>query len=362
MIIMLKENDVLEQGIQGLRDCFLEIPSIRIERMERLQGKTEPDYYLLVRGTQVDQPIFVEVKAQGTPQNTRNAVNALLQYLSHYPSAYGIFIAPYISSQSAQICEAAGVGYLDLSGNCRIAFQQVFVRRESFPNQYPYKSGLSSLYSPKSERILRVLLTFPYRSWKTLELAQEAAVSPGMITHVRKKLEGEEWGETTSEGLRLIKPDELLQDWSEHYSLQRSQRYDFYTLKPLPQIEYKIAEMCSLLNISYGLTGFSAANRLAPMVRNQRAMGYIEKNMHLLMERLGLTLVDSGSNITLYEPYDAGVLWRTQEMEGIQIVTPVQAYLDLINHRGRGEEAADFLYKEVIQPSWQLQKKNTIVS
>jgi hypothetical protein len=359
---MLKEKDVLEKGIQLLRDCLSEIPSMSVETIERLRSETEPDFCVMVRGIHVDQPIYVEVKFQGTPKSTRNAVNALLQYLRNYPSAYGIFIAPYISPRSARICETAGIGFLDLSGNCRIAFQQVFVSRESFPNKYTSKTGLSSLYSPKSERVLRVLLTFPYRSWKTIELAEEAQVSPGMITHIRKKIEGEEWSETTSEGLRLVKPDELLQDWSKNYSLQRNTLFDFYTMKPLLEIEKEIAETCSRLNITYALTGFSASNRLAPMVRNQRVMAYVDQDIDLLADKLGLKTVNSGANVSLYKPYDAGVLWKAQEVDGIQIATPIQIYLDLKNLRSRGEEAADFLYKEVIQESWQHQKSNTTVS
>lgn len=363
---MLKVNEIQEIGIQKLQECLSLIPSISINTITKLQDDDiEPDYYVEVQGSRskFDQVIYVIVKSLGTPKSTRNAVNGLLRYLQNHPSAYGIFIAPFISQRSASICDQAGIGYLDLSGNCRIAFQQVFISRENFPNKFPTTASLSSLYSPKSERVLRVLLTFPYRPWKTIELANKAQVSPGMITHIRKKLEAEELSETTPEGLRLVEPEKLLQAWTEHSSLQRNQRFDYYSLKPISELEKVLAEMCNTMNIPYALTGFSAANRLAPMVRSQRLMAYIDgQEIDLLATRLGLKPVTSGANVLLYKPYDAGVLWNSQIADGISIATPIQVYLDLSNIRGRGDEAAEFLYKEVIQKQWQQTKTNTAKS
>jgi hypothetical protein len=354
-VFVLKENEVLEKSIRVFTDCLSLVPALKVETVETLSGKAEPNFRVTIRGIGVDQIIYVTVRSLGTPKSTREAVNALSVYQRKEPS-YGIFVAPFISSVSANICKEAGIGYMDLSGNCWIAFKQVFINRENRPNQYPFKTGLSSLCFPKSERVLRVLLTFPYRPWKTIELADEALVSPGMITHVRRRLEEEEWIKTIPEGLYLSQPDNLLMDWSKHYSLQQNKLFDFYTLKPLADIEAEIGETCDGMNIPYALTGFSASNCLAPMVRGQRVMVYINRDIPLLAERLGLKSVDSGANVILIQPYDAGVLWNAQMKDGIQTATPVQVFLDLKRTPGRGEEAADFLYKEVIKPTWQQQK------
>ena len=267
---MLKEKEVLEKGIQALKECLILIPFLEIVSLEKNTWEPDQDFLLKIRTENMDQSILIEVKTLGTPKSIRGAVNSLKNNLQGNPSSYGIVIAPYISPKSAEICVGSGIGYLDLSGNCRIAFQEVFINRENFPNKYPYKSDISSLYSPKSERILRVLLTYPYRFWKTLELAKEAQISPGMITHVRKKLNEEEWIESTPVGFRLIEPAKLLQDWAKNYSFQKNTILDFYSLKPLPEVEKEIAQVCDSLNICYALTSFSASSRLAPMVRNQR--------------------------------------------------------------------------------------------
>jgi hypothetical protein len=133
-----------------------------------------PDYQAIVRGEGFKQIVYLEIKTLGTPKSTREAANLLMRWIQNEPMAYGIFVAPFISPRSAAICKEAGIGYADLSGNCSIAFQQIFISREKMGNQFPFKASLSSIYSPKSERILRVLLAFPYQSWKTIELAKEA--------------------------------------------------------------------------------------------------------------------------------------------------------------------------------------------
>lgn len=359
---MLKENEVLDKGIQALEESLSAVPGLTIDRKASFQGDGEPDYLVKVRGPGYAQSLIIEVKSQGTPKMIRGAVNSLLLYLQKEPDAYGVVIAPYISSGSAQICDQAGIGYLDLSGNQKIAFQQLFILRENYPNQFPYKASIASLYSTKSERILRVLLTFPFQTWKTLELAKCAEVSPGMITHVRKKLADQEWIQSSHDGFQLTQPDDLLQDWSEHYAFDRNQTFDYYSLKSPSEIENDLAELCVQNKIEYALTGFSAANRLAPMTRNQRAMIYVGGDLSHIADQAGLKPVTSGANVTLVSPYDDGVFWKSEEVLGIRVATPIQVYLDLQKNRGRGEEAAQFLFKEVIQKVWEKQKSITMHS
>lgn len=359
---MLKESEIFEKGLQAFKDCLANVPSLRIDLIDYFPDKGRPDYCVAIQGNGFKQIIYIEVKTLGTPKSAREAANQLLVFLQKEPSAYGVWVAPYISPRSARICKVAGIGYVDLSGNCHLAFQQVFISREQMANRYPFKSGLSSLYSPKSERILRVLLTYPYRPWKAIDLAKEARVSLGMITHVGKKLEEEEWLKKTPAGICLTQPDQLLADWTKNYSLNQNTRFNFYSLEPLQAIETKVAEICAGMNIPYALTGFSACNRLAPMVRGQRAMVYLDQDIPLVADRAGLKQVDSGANVTLLQPYDAGVLWNANTMGDLQIATPIQVYLDLKRYPGRGEEAADFLYKEVITTTWLQQTANTTTS
>jgi hypothetical protein len=74
------------------------------------------------------------------------------------------------------------------SGNCLLTFDQVFVSKEGKPNPFVRKRDLRSLYSPKAERMLRVLLSAPGRWWKAQPLARESGVSLGQGFNVKKLL------------------------------------------------------------------------------------------------------------------------------------------------------------------------------
>jgi len=46
----------------------------------------------------------------------------------------GLLLAPFISEESAKICTDAGIGYADLAGNARLAFDTVFIETRSAGN------------------------------------------------------------------------------------------------------------------------------------------------------------------------------------------------------------------------------------
>ena len=62
--------------------------------------------------------------------------------------------------------------------------------------------------------------------------------------------------------------------------------------------------------------------------------------------------ISTGANILLLTPYDEGIFYGSMDVADLQIVSPVQAYLNLISYRGRGEEAAEALQEIVINKIW----------
>ena len=81
-------------------------------------------------------------------------------------------------------------------------------------------------------------------------------------------------------------------------------------------------------------------------------MAYMDGDFELIAEAMNLKQGETGANLMLMKPYDEAVLYTARTVEGIRIVSPFQAYLDLKNYRGRGEEAAEILFREVIKPKW----------
>jgi len=311
-----------------------------------------PDFLVKLALPEGERYLVVEVKANGQPRLAREAVNQILRYRDLFPDAYGVFLAPYISQKAGNLCRKEGIGYLDLSGNCYLCFDTVYIEQEGRPNVYREKRDLRSLYSPKAERVIRVLLNNFGRDWKVADLAEEAQVSLGQISNVKKLLMDREWIQVGSTGFVLSEPGQLLKEWEENYTFRRNRVLDFYSMKGPIQIEADLAAYCNREKLQYAFTGFSGAARLAPAVRYQRAMAYLSYFNEDIGSELALQKVSSGANVSIFIPYDEGVFYGSRELVGAQVTSHIQVYLDVRGFRGRGEEAAQVLFDQVIKPSW----------
>jgi len=350
----VNERKILAEVENALKACLQRVPFLEIESMERelKVGDGCIDIVATVRIARQRQRLALEVKNNGQPRIARAAAYQLVRVLECEPDVYGVFAAPYISPQTAKICVKEKIGYLDLAGNCRLTFGQVYIEQEGKPNPFAEKRDLRSLYSPKAARVLRVLLTDPKKPWRVQALAEEAGVSLGLVSNVKSLLEDREWLKSSDAGLLLKDPESLLSEWSENYTSRKNVPGNYYTLKSIAEMETDLAKTCEGKGTVYALTGFSGAARYAPSVRYQRVMAYVSRDMESIAKILSLKEVASGANVALFTPYDEGILYGTRKIDGICIASPVQVYLDLLGVKGRGEESAKAILDEVIRRSW----------
>jgi len=349
-----RNQDHENMAEERLGACLSKIPFLRIEKIKKEpeNGDAKPDFLVKLASPEGERCLLVEVKANGQPRLAREAVNQLLRYRDSFPEAYGVFMAPYISPSAAKICAEEDIGYIDLAGNCRLCFGQVYIEQEGKPNLFSKKRDLRSLYSAKAERVLRVLLNKPREAWKIVELVDEARVSLGQVSNVKKLLMDREWIKPEKSGFFLSEPEQLLKEWAENYSFRRNRVLDFYSLKNVAEVEADLAELCNRKGLLYAFTSFSGAARLAPAVRYQRVFAYLEETEEDITSLLGVKKVTSGANVSLLFPYDEGVFYGIREIDQSRIASPIQIFLDLRSFRGRGDEAASALLKKIILTQW----------
>ena len=351
----MKAQDIERRAAAALTACLQEAPFIRV-KSERERGRRRDDGADIVLNLRTkagsSSLIIAEVKTTGQPRLAREAVNQLLRLRSEYPDAYGVFVAPYVSPEAAEICRKDGIGYLDLAGNCRLSFDQVFISREGFSNKFTQRRDLRALYAPKATRVLRALLMSKAKWWKTQALADEVGVSIGQVANVKKNLLDREWVADGKEGFRLANPQALLREWANNYTYRKNTVRDFYAMGETDHVEAAIATECCELGIEYAFTGFSAARRVAPTVRGQRAMAFVSTISEALLKQAGLKEVSSGANVSLLVPYDEGVFYMASEVDSMKTVCPIQLYLDLKSYKGRGDEAAEAVWQQEISKLW----------
>lgn len=358
----LNERD-LEPRFQELlrsliaRVPFLTLTSLKSDPVIRSQtvkgsqaARARPDWLLDVKAGSRLWTLVAEAKRFGQPREVRTGVLQLKHYLSLLPprtSSYGLLLAPFISEESARICTEAGIGYADLAGNSRLSFDQVFIETRAAENPFHEKRTVKSVFSPKATRVLRVLLRGPLRSWKVKELALEAKVSLGHVSAVRQELLANEWASDAAGGLRISKPENLLNNWvaADDWNARTTVReYSLLVNDPV-EIATQSHAFLSRLGAAHGFTQWTAAHLRHPHTTPPLTTVYVsefpedaEIRGQLLARR-----VDSGGRLRLVRPHDEGVLNPLQIVKRLPLVCDVQIYLDLIKAGQRGDDAAEEL-------------------
>jgi hypothetical protein len=305
-----------------------------------------------VSGPTGSRRLAIEVKGNGEPRFIRQAIYQLKANQRFVEDAYPVIMAPSLSPQATEMCRQAGIGYIDYYGNCHLQTDGIHIHIEGLGHKQRERRHQRTLFSPKAERVARVLLAMPEKAWKMQDLATTADVSLGQVANVKRALLDREWLDTTPTGIRLTAPMDLLSAWNEAYDFSKHRRHLYYSRNPLAEVEWAIGEVANRHHTRYALTGFSGAARIAPHVRYQRVMVYVDDNIQRFEEQLNLKPVTSGANVILIEPYDEGIFFRPPTPSAHPVVCNVQLYLDLMKQPDRGQEAAEFLLEQEIVPRW----------
>ena len=331
---------------------FNEIPFLRFKKKKIKLNADYPDFEYLIKDGIQSRSIIVEVKSLGEPRYIRMAIQKLKDYINSEKDTYGVIAAPYISNDSSVICKKNNIGYVDTAGNCFISFGKIFIDKSNYPNPNVEKRNVRSIFSSKSARIVRVMLCSPKKLWQVQELAKEANVSLGLAYKVKERLLDFEYAKEEKKKIYLLHPQEILSKWSNNYSFRKNKLYDCFSLKNVKDIEKALSIYCKKEQIQYALTLFSGAALVAPFARYTRGFAYIDNYIREVVEALDLKIVDSGANFTLMEPYDKGIFYNLSYIDDIKVVNDIQLYLDLFSYKGRGEESAQFLLKQKLEPKW----------
>jgi hypothetical protein len=309
---------------------------------------TGPDvvFETTIRGKPIR--FIAECKSQGEPRFMREAAEQLREYQADYPGAYPIIIAPFITDSTADLLISKKLGYFDLAGNALIDYGPIFVRVGGKTRPNPVQRKLKSLFSPRTSRILRVLLSNPQRRWMLRDLSKEANVSIGLVSKVKQKLIELEFA-SESRDVSVSKPGDLLDEWVRNYSYSENKMERYYSSLDPSELEKQLGDAARARGWRYALTMFSGASKIEPFVRYNFASFYYSGPTEEVVRELMLKASPSGANVWILTPRDEGVYWGTQQAGELALVSNVQLYLDLVNFKGRGEEQATALREQKLR-------------
>jgi hypothetical protein len=347
----MKERELSPRFQVVLRDLVNRVPFLKLKKLEvdAHLSKTEmigrPDFLLKVQVGSQKWTLIAQAKRLGQPREVKNGILQLKHYLTLLPTntpGYGVLLAPFISEESARLCSEAGVGFLDLAGNARLSFDQVFIEMRVPGNPFHERRAVKSVFKPKAVRLLRVLLQGPLRSWRVSELATAANVSLGHVSGVRQLLLAQEWAAVDESGLRVLKPGAMLDAWAAADRWEERTTVREYSV--LINDPFEIAEKLRIClgNQRHAFTQWIAAALRHPHVNVPVTTCYVDQfpDEDSLQKHLLARPVSGGGKLRLVIPRDDGVYRPMQVVQGLSLVSDAQIYIDVINAGLRGDEAA----------------------
>lgn len=347
---MLKSAEIRRQAAQRLRELFPRSKSWE-ESVDARIGQQTADLLIRFRLGDKEHTLVVEVCSLGQPRLIRAAVTRLAEIRRELPDAYPVAAAVYIGPQSARILRSNNLGFVDLSGNCYLAFDNVLIEKEGKRNVRPSTRPLRSLFAPRASRVVRVLLTEPGRPWRLEELARAAMVSLGHAHNVVKRLEELAWAERDDhQRLRLTKPADLLEHWAESYSYRDNEIHSYAVPERVTRkFMHEVARAAEAAGRRYAFTIHAGALLVAPHLRVPAIHCYLEGDPSPVAAALGLRPVtEADATLHLLTPYDAGVFYGVLDKGGLKVVGLAQLYVDLMHYERRGREQAEHLRREAM--------------
>ncbi len=340
-------------GEQAERVAAKELPDLLAELLE-LEGGVSLHPQRRGADLVIDLPegrrLVAEVKSSARSADVAAAARQARAYAQE--GDLPVVVVPYMGEAGARAAAAEGVGWIDLSGNARLRDRDLFVRVEGRANRYPSRGRPSSPFAPASSRVTRHLLQDPERWWRQAELSKTTGLDDGRVSKLVARLDELELLERDGPLLRPRDPDALLDAWAADYNFAAHDIVACHLTAPGGGVELarEIADGLAEASATHALTGLPAAWMLDKFAQFRLVSVFVDDDPRRVADLIGARVEPRGANLQLIGPNDGGVFVGADTVDGVRVVAPVQAYLDLLALPERAREAAEHLREKRL--SW----------
>lgn len=295
-------------------------------------------------------PILIDARLRSTPAELEKAYNdSLARRLRADVGSPVLVVAPYLSPRSRSVLDKAGINYLDLTGNARIAMEYpgLSVRtdgaqREPTPRRRPDRG----IAGPAAGRIIRTLADIapPYA---VTELARLAGVSAGYCSRTLQALEREALVRRDNRGtVEEVDWPAMLRRRGNAVPLFDKRRTSTYIARSGPQ--GAIEAISNAADAAYAVTGSFAAARIKAVAAPVGLAVYASQP-DLLVGSLNLLPAEQGADVFVVVPADDGVFDRSSVTDGVRWVAPSQVVLDCLGGTGRMPQEGEAVLEWMIE-------------
>ncbi len=292
---------------------------------------------------------------------------------------------PFMTEGGRRACADAGVSWFDLSGNAHITGPGMKIIVDGRPNRFRAPGRPSSVFAPKSARVVRLLLEQPMRLFTQREIARETNMSEGFVSRIVGRLEADSYleradvfgagdgdgdgarhgsGESSGDGgghgdgrshrgkapVRVRDPGLLLDAWHDEYQFEKHRIIRGHVAARSGEaLAHLVGDALAAAKIDHAATGLAAAWELTHFAGFRIATFFVATEPPAeTLAKLGFRDDPRGANLWLVVPNDEGVFQGAEAPKDLRCVHPVQAYVDLKAHPERASEAAERLRSEYL--------------
>lgn len=356
------------------------IEDVRVEPQQSLPPARGFDLTFTLRSGSNSVQVMAEIKSAVSPRMLLEISPWIRRLKALRQDVSVAVVAPVLSPQAQEFCIKNGIDFLDLVGNIFINVPGKFTLQRRGIRVQGASAGSEgprtiNVFGGRSSRVLRVLLQSA-RPWTITEIARELReegkrlsrfaraegldfeISLGSISKAVVSLEEQLWIRRRGKTILIPEPQRILEQWAEKYKERYRWRLrsSFQTNNPfgfdLPSINGGLVRMTSG---AFAFTGAAATSLSAPFVDIDLIDIFITADEGDERLRKLKREPNKGPTLRCIYPYDIGVFMYSNRMEGIPVVSPLQAYLDLYARGGRDLKQAEYLLQTTIQPQWATQ-------
>ena len=247
-----------------------------------------------------------------------------------------LVVARFLSPSLREELQQARISYIDATGNIFLHTEDpvMFIKQDGAQSD-PWRGPgrpVGTLKGLPAAALVRALADYrpPY---KVAELAVRAGASVGATYRLVEYLEQEALLTRDGAFMEMVDWPKLLWRWSEDTGALSPTVTGRGYLEPrglgAARSKLRLADP-----ESYVVTGSIAAEPYAPYAETRLATIYADAPDDFA-EALGWRRVESGANIIIAAPRSPAVYTRTTTTDGVRLVAPSQAVVDLLNGSGR---------------------------
>ena len=291
---------------------------------------------------------FVIEAKVGTFTGRQAYATAALAAAAETTESVPLLVARYLSPPVRDLLEAAGVSYVDLTGNMRVvATSPGLYIADRGEDKDPWRGSgrpRASLKGDPAARVVRALLDHA-RAWRVRDLIEASDASTGATYRVMEHLDVEGLADRGEDGLwRVPDWERLLRAWADDYGFLTANTVSrFIAPRGLAAFRRILLDA----DAAYAVTGAAASEEWASVAPTKSMFVYVE-DIARASAAWGLRPVDAGVNVVLLEPRvsDSAVFRGAGLLaDGVRRAAPAQVAVDLLNGPGREPQEGEELLR-----------------